>query len=92
VVLHCFANCPAESIVRALGLSMADLFPQKSGAKRLDTYNPDARAVMVRSYDYTDANGQLVYQALRYREPDGGKTFRQRQPHPTSPGEWHARI
>jgi hypothetical protein len=35
-------------------------------------------------YDYTDADGKLVYQALRYKN----KKFNQRKPHPTKPDKW----
>jgi hypothetical protein len=31
ILLHCFANCGSESIVEALGLSMADLFASRNG-------------------------------------------------------------
>ena len=31
-------------------------------------------------YDYRDADDSLIYQAIRYRKHDGGKTFRQRRP------------
>lgn len=30
VLLHCFAGCEAESILAAIGLQMADLFPAES--------------------------------------------------------------
>lgn len=38
----------------------------------------------VAAYDYTDADGALLFQIVRF-EP---KTFRQRRPDPTSPGGW----
>lgn len=89
VVVHCFAGCTTEAIVGALGMGMQDLFPAKDrSAKRLDTYDPNVNPVLVRSYDYTDADGKLLYQACRYRTVEGKKTFRQRRPHPTKPGEW----
>ncbi len=30
VLIHCYAGCPPEAIVEALGLRMADLMPQKA--------------------------------------------------------------
>lgn len=35
VLLHCFAACPALDVVQAVGLSLADLFPQRIDAKHL---------------------------------------------------------
>jgi len=34
----------------------------------------------VATYDYMDEQGQVLYQVVRYREPNGNKTFRQRRP------------
>lgn len=64
-LVKCFANCRAEDIVAAVGLTMGDLFVQ-------DT----ARDDVIASYDYRDEQGQLVYQAVR-RFP---KRFVQRRP------------
>jgi len=69
VLLKCFAGCPTEAIVAAIGLSMADLFPPKPLESRRKT-------TRVAHYDYRGADGRLLYQVLRY-EP---KAFRQRRP------------
>lgn len=85
VVLNCFAKCPTESIVASAGLSMQDLFPQSSKSTKVRTDDaPYKRSggVMVKSYDYTDENGRLLYQVCRY-EP---KDFRQRRP--DGKGNW----
>ena len=29
ILLHCFAGCPAASVVEAMGLTLADLFPER---------------------------------------------------------------
>ena len=34
VLIHCFAGCSIEEIVDAIGLSIADLFPQESDGRR----------------------------------------------------------
>jgi len=80
VLVNCHRGdgCSTEEICRALGLELVDLFP------------PDEPKVPVRkdrspgnledTYDYVDADGQLVFQVLRYRDGDGKKTFRQRRP------------
>jgi putative DNA primase/helicase len=89
VLVNCFAGCKAEAVVAALGLTMRDLYAQKASAQRpREEYDPNARPSHVATYDYVDADGTLRFQALRLRKPDGGKTFRQRQPHPTKAGEW----
>ena len=40
------------------------------------------------AYPYTDEEGRLLYEAVRYRYEDGSKTFRQRRPDPAKPGNW----
>lgn len=40
------------------------------------------------AYSYTDEDGTLLYQSVRYRYDDGSKTFRQRRPDPEHPGQW----
>lgn len=64
-VLHCFAGCSYESIVRSLGLWQDA--PQK--AERITSR-------IVATYDYFDEDGEMRYQVVRY-EP---KNFRQRRP------------
>jgi hypothetical protein len=75
IVLHCFAECPQEAVVQALGLTMADLFLPP-------TRRPDLQ--IVRTYDYVDATGTLRYQTVRMQP----KAFRQRQPDTAQPGRW----
>lgn len=52
VVLHCHAGCTADSIVAALGLTMADLFDRPSGR---------SQAQEVVRYPYTDEQGKLLF-------------------------------
>jgi 5S rRNA maturation endonuclease (ribonuclease M5) len=68
ILLNCQANCPVESVVSALGLEMADLFPPKDAP-------PSPKMAEVAHYDYTDERGSLLYQVVRYAP----KTFRQRR-------------
>ncbi|WP_424138186.1 phage/plasmid primase, P4 family [Roseomonas chloroacetimidivorans] len=44
---------------------------------------------LVATYDYTDADGKLLFQVCRFRTPDGGKTFRQRRPDPQGRDGWN---
>jgi putative DNA primase/helicase len=74
VVLYCHAGCDTRDVVAALGLQMADLFdpePSSTGERTIDA-----------TYDYTDENGQLLFQVVRYFP----KAFGQRRPLPG--GQW----
>jgi hypothetical protein len=80
VLLRCHAGCELEDIVAALGLEVADLFPAKE-----HTRATPRRAV--ESYDYTDENGTLLYQVVRYDPKD----FRQRRPDGSGGWIWNLR-
>ena len=68
ILLKCFAGCPTEEIVGAIGIEMADLFPEKPSG--------NGSRQMVATYNYLDEAGNLLYQVCRF-EP---KDFRQRRP------------
>lgn len=72
VGLYCHTGCDVKDIVDALGLSMSDLF---------DKTEPRP----VAHYDYTDAEGTLLFRKTRF-EP---KDFRISHPHG---GGWEPRI
>ncbi len=66
-LMRCHAGCATAEIVAAMGLKMRDLFPDEAEERKL-----------VATYDYTDENGELLYQMVRYspksfsaRQPDG---------------------
>jgi hypothetical protein len=63
-LLKCHAGCTTEDICAAVGLKVRDLFN--------DNTEPRIKAL----YDYTDEDGKLLFQTVRY-EP---KDFRQRRP------------
>jgi hypothetical protein len=68
VLIKCQAGCRTEEVVRALGLSLADLFMPKE---------KKARSEIVATYDYTDESGQILFQVVRtYPRKD----FFQRRP------------
>ena len=77
VLVKCFAECPQQAVVHALGLTMQDLF-LASSARRNGTER------IVHLYDYYDAQGTLVHQTVRF-EP---KKFRQRRPDPVVTGHF----
>jgi AAA domain/Toprim-like len=77
-LLHCHAaKCPAEKIVGAVEMTLADLAPP---AARTNGHRPGRREVA--AYDYRNERGELLSQNVRF-EP---KDFRQR--HPDGRGGW----
>jgi len=71
ILVKCFAGCTTEDVCRALGIRMSELFMDKGKPKRI-----------VAEYPYTDENGVLLYQNVRF-EP---KDFRLRRPN--GKGQW----
>lgn len=67
ILAFCHAGCPTEAVVSALGLTMADLMPPKEAS---------SKSRIVKTYDYRNEQGELIYQACR-KEPKG---FVQRAP------------
>ena len=74
ILLHCHADCDTDAILAALGLTRRDLFAQNGGEAPARTRSSESR--IVATYDYQNANGNLLFQTLRF-EP---KNFRQRRP------------
>lgn len=73
VVLHCHAGCTPESVVAALGLTMANLAaPGASG----DDWTPAGPAIA--TYSYTDESGGVLFAVARTAD----KQFRQWRPDP----------
>lgn len=73
LLLNCHADCPIERIVEAVDLRVADLFPAKVERSILETY------------PYTDEDGKLLYEVVRYVPKD----FRQRRPDGQGGWEWN---
>ena len=72
ILVNCFAGCEPEQVMDALGMTVVDLFRDPMhGRTRSHT-----KAPIVATYDYTDEDGNLLYQVVR-RSP---KDFRQRRP------------
>lgn len=74
ILLYCHAGCSPEQVTEALGLTLADLMPETKSQKR----------DIVATYDYTDAEGKLVFQVVRFHPKD----FRQRRPDGKGGWEW----
>ena len=71
VVITCFAGCTIEAITGALGLTPASLFFEPRTASA-----PTPARVITARYPYTDEQGTLLYEVVRYQPKD----FRQRKP------------
>lgn len=82
ILLHCYASCQTEDVVAKLGLTMKNLFAEDK--PRQETQKKELTA----TYNYTDPAGDILYQVLKFREPNGKKTFQQRRPDPDKPGGW----
>lgn len=79
IILHCHAGCPNDAILSALGIDYEDLYDE-------DRKPPaQQKSTVVRTYDYTDPDGKLLFQVVRM-DPKG---FRQRQPNGAGGWEWN---
>ena len=78
-ILTCFKGCSKESIARALGIKMAQLWYDWQPGQRQDRTK---RTLVVRNYDYVDEHGEVLYQKQRLKP----KAFRQRRMMPQ--GGW----
>lgn len=91
-LVHCYAGCDPSAVVAAIGLEMRDLMvPRESAAsfsgKAVASDNGKKRGDFDVAYDYRSADGLLLYQAVRYRDPKG---FSQRVPKPG--GGWEYKL
>lgn len=91
VVMHCQADCDINSVLEAGNVDIQQLLADRDTDHfRLaeDEWTPAGPAS--HCYDYTDEEGNLLYQVLRIppQEPDGSKTFRQRHRDPSKKGGW----
>ena len=79
ILMVCRAGCKTDAVLSAKGLKLSDLF---ADTPKAPPSTPQKR--LVKTYDYLDSTGKLLFQKCRY-EP---KTFAQRRPDPDKPGEW----
>lgn len=79
VLLHCHAGCEIATIIQDLGLDMSDLFPRDSSP------GANGQRQIVKTYDYRDTFGILLFQVVRYSPKD----FRQRKPVGADGWEWN---
>jgi len=72
VLLRCHAGCTIEAVMSSLGLPMSALFVPRDAR---DDRRQGVRSKIVATYDYTDADGKMIYQVVRFDPKD----FRQRR-------------
>lgn len=72
VTCHRGSPCSVEEICRAVHLEVKDLMPPPE--------QKQPRLTLVKSYDYYDGDGTLLFQKQRFADEYGKKTFRQRKP------------
>ena len=75
ILLCCHAGCATETILKTLGLTFKDVGPNGNGYYQRENQ-------IEATYDYTDEEGKLLYQVVRFSNKD----FRQRRP--DSKGGW----
>jgi len=73
VLLYCFAGCPTPNVIDALELEFSDLFPTAPARTRTEHDGKSFKA----AYYYYDQTGNILYRVVKYKLPDGRKTFRQ---------------
>lgn len=88
-LISCFKGCSAAEIVVNVGLTMSQLFPGRSDAMaagRGGKTSKRPQGKKTSEYEYRDADGIVIYKAVRYDATDGTKTFTQCRPNPE--GGW----
>lgn len=74
VTCHRGDGCNVNEICDAVGISINDLFPPKPKTEKRQKLTKTA------TYNFTDEDGKLLFQKIRYVDETGRKTFRQRKP------------
>jgi len=78
VIMTCRAGCKIKDVLARKNLKLADLMPDKPITPQ------KKKSEFVEAYDYTDADGKLVFQVCRMKP----KSFPQRHPNKLNPKEW----
>ncbi len=82
LLVCCHVGCATAEVLRLLGLSLRDLYPEH-------TPSPNgARGQIVAAYTYTDEHGVALYEVVRLQP----KQFLQRVPDPTAPGGYRWKL
>jgi hypothetical protein len=99
-LLHCHrgVSCSVDEICKSVGLSPRELFNDSDEWKPSPHYEQQASSPspakkkmgkkIEKTYPYCDEDGNLLYEKVRFRFDDGSKSFANRQPDPSRPGEY----
>lgn len=86
-LVNCHAGCDPKAVVGALGLTLADLMPERPNpipGKPRNGKATNGKPRIVAEYDYYDEARTLLFQVVRF-EP---KDFRQRRPKAGGGWDW----
>lgn len=90
ILLHCHAVCATDAVCAAMNIEMKDLFLSTNGNGK--PKKKEIKRDEVCAYDYTDENGELLFQNVRYlvTYDDGSKDkiFSQRHFDRTGKAVW----
>ena len=75
-ICHRGSPCNFPTICESMGVKIQDTMPHKE--EFLSKQKP--KLTLVKTYDYHDSDGVLLFQKLRYVDENNKKTFRQRKP------------
>jgi hypothetical protein len=102
-LLHCHRGnaCSVDEICKSIGMTPRELFTEDEdwkpvarprSAGKIETLASSAKKKMGKKiekvYPYTDEQGTLLYEKVRFRLDDGSKSFANRQPDSSRSGEY----
>ncbi|MBM4289755.1 MAG: hypothetical protein FJ135_16720 [Deltaproteobacteria bacterium] len=85
ILVKCHAGCPQDRLIAAL--REKDLWPTGNGKG-----GTRSKRELLASYEYRDAEGNLLFEVCRFLNADGSKTFSQRRPLPGGGSVWGLRA
>ena len=99
-LMHCHRgnSCSLDEICKSIGVEARELFSESDDDwVPAPKFQQDTRSASTKRnvgkkiekiYPYYNEDGTLLYEKVRFRLDDGGKSFANRQPDPSNPGEY----
>jgi len=99
-LLHCHrgVSCSVDEICKSIGLTPRELFNDSDEWKPAPHFEQQSSSSSIskkktgkkieKTYPYCDEQGNILYEKVRFRFDDGSKSFANRQPDPSNPGEY----